>query len=338
MKKYKYTINPQISKIESNKEYIPYFSFGDHLKEYSKSLPSDIEISINIVKDFAQPSGLSQKFHFCYGSDMKDEIYYERQLALGIKGKLHIKNFLNNTEITTNNAYYKFVRVKVDNLYPPGVHLADILSINLLARGYLPVHCAAISSQNEGMLLAAPPDTGKSLTTILALKHGFHYLSEDISIVDQEYVYSNPYTSTFVHYNENENPKSFKSFFFKGIPFLYYYVNTPKTSISNIIGNFKTDEKAKIKKILFLDRGKKNEIEKINAEEALRRILIINRNEFSYYKNPVLFAYSYFNSSFNINKLMGIEEKIFRTIVDKTECFLLRANDPKEYINLVMKL
>jgi hypothetical protein len=337
MKKYKFSINPQISKIESNKEYIPYFSFGDHLKEYSESLPSDIEISINIVKDFAQPIDLLQKFHFCYGSDMKDEIYYERQLALGIKGKLHIKNLLNDVEITTNNAYYKFVRAKVDNLYPPGVHLADILSVNLLIRGYLPVHCAAISSQNEGMLLAAPPDTGKSLTTILALKRGFHYLSEDISIVDQENIYSNPYTSTFVHYNETENPKSFKSFFFK-IPFLAYYVKPSRISISNVVENFKTDEKAKIKKILILDRGKKNEIEKIDAEETLRRILIINRNEFSYHKNPVLFAYSYFNPALNINKLMRIEEKIFRSIVDKTECYLLRTNDPKEYINLVMKL
>jgi hypothetical protein len=337
--RYEYLVNPQIAKIASNKEYIHYFSYGDHLNHYSRASPSKSEISFNVVKDFPHPVGLSQKFHFTTGSDGTDEIYYERPLGLGITAKLHIKNLLRNSEITINNSYYRFIRARLDNLYPPGVHLTDILTVNLLKTGYTPVHCAAISSDGEGILLPAPPDTGKSLTSILASRHGFHFLSEDIAIADEDFVYANPQTSTFFyHINEFENSKSMKSIFFNSfykIPFLPYYLTRPAASISKIMKNFKVDEKARIKKILILDKGN-TAFEKISSEEALRRILILNRNEFSYHKNSILFAYSYFNPSFDLPRFMNAEERILRTLVNKTECFILKANDPKEYINLLM--
>jgi len=84
MKKYQYSMDPKITKIVSNTKYIPYFSFGDHFSEdYSSSSgASKIDISINIVKDFTRPDGLIQRFQNCYGSDTKDEIYFEHHLGL----------------------------------------------------------------------------------------------------------------------------------------------------------------------------------------------------------------------------------------------------------------
>src|SRR6476659_6464266 len=127
MKKYQYLISPQISKIESNREYIPYFSFGDWLKESHQSVPANIEISFNIAKDLSRSPSLIQKFQSCYASDFGDEIYYERKLGLRMRGKMHLKNILKDAEILTNSAYFKYVRIKMDNVYPPGVHLADVL-------------------------------------------------------------------------------------------------------------------------------------------------------------------------------------------------------------------
>jgi hypothetical protein len=149
-------------------------------------------------------------------------------------------------------------------------------------------------------------------------------------------VYSNPNTSTFLHYGEEDNHKGLRSWICN-IPLLEYYINPSKKSISEGIKNFTVDESAKIKRIFILDRGKESTIEKIDAEEALRRILIINRNEFSYHKNPLLFAYSYFQPCLNIDKLMKTEERILREIVEKTESFLVRTADPRQYIDLVMK-
>jgi hypothetical protein len=342
VKRYQYSIQPYIAQITCNKKYIHYFSFGDHLIEEHSSYgsnPFNINISINVVKDLTRPSGLGQKFQSCYGSDGKDEIYFERHLGLGIKAKLHIKKLLNTCHFAINNNYHRFVRFKADNVYPPGIHLSDILSVNLLERKYAPVHCAAISSQTEGILLVAPPNTGKTLTTLLALKCGFDYVSEDIAIVDEENVYANPYTSTFNHYDDESNVNNEKSIraFISKFPLLNYYVQISKSSMPaiDLIKSSKIDQKVKITTICILSRGKETKIEKIGAEEALRRVLIINRNEFSYYKNPLLLAYSYFNPTFSINHLGNIEQKILHAIINKADCFLLRSNDPNEYIKLV---
>jgi hypothetical protein len=341
MKKYQYSMDPKITKIVSNTKYIPYFSFGDHFNEdySSSSAPSSIDISINIVKDFTRPDGLIQKFQNCYGSDTKDEIYFERHLGLGIKAKLHIKKILYMSEITVNRAYHRYVRFRIDNVYPPGIHLSDILSVNLLEGGYVPVHCAAISLENEAILLIAPPNTGKTLTTILALERGFNYISEDIAVVDKENVYANPYTSTFNHYEDDTNQKKglFKSIS-HNIPLITYFVRRSKTNTAtNLLKSSKIAHKVKIKKIFILNRGLNDGIVKIEPDDALRKILIINRNEFSYHKNPILFAYSYFNPALDINKLMGVEERIFQNIIDNTDCFLLSSNEPKQYIELIMK-
>jgi hypothetical protein len=80
MKEYQYLIQPNIAQIRSNKRYIHYFSFGDHLiEEHSSSSSSSnlfsIKIAINVVKDIIRPSGPEQRFQTCYGSDRKDEIY-----------------------------------------------------------------------------------------------------------------------------------------------------------------------------------------------------------------------------------------------------------------------
>jgi hypothetical protein len=145
-------------------------------------------ISFGISENLAYPTDGLQKFHYFRGGYGKDEVYFERPVGMGINLKMQVKNLLSNPKVTVNNAYYKFVRLRIGSVFPPGVHLADILVINLLERMYTPVHCAAISLQQDGTLLFAPPDTGKTLTTFLALKRGFSYLAEDIAFVDQNYI------------------------------------------------------------------------------------------------------------------------------------------------------
>lgn len=340
MQKFQYQIKPQIASVLSNKIRIPYFSFGEYLDEYSESSSPQITISFNVQDDIVPPDHLSQKFHFCYGADEGDEIYYERPLGLGVRAKLHYKNLFGIPEITVNKSYYRFIRSRIDNAYPPGVHAADTLSVKLLQNSYLPLHCAAISFGGEGMLLAAPPDTGKSITTLLVVKKGFGFLSEDIAIVDNQNVYANPTTATFYHTEDFNSSKSFRSkyfnFFYLKIPAISYFMDPPPARIYDIMKNIKIDEKVPIGTIFVLDKGRES-IEEIRADEAFRRILIINRNEFSYHKNTLLFAYSYFNPKLNLSKLMEKEEEIIRTLTGKVKCFLIRTQDPRQYINLIAK-
>jgi hypothetical protein len=295
-------------------------------------------MSFHVRKDVLRPNDIIDKFYLYQSSDEKDELYYAKTIGLGIKIKLLLKNLLKNTELTVNKPYYRYVRVRLDNVYPPGVHLADILTVNLLERKLTPLHCAAISSQGEGSLLVAPPDTGKTVTTLLALKKGFSYLAEDIAVVDQENVYVNPYTSTFLHNKEFEGYSKFNKSLFsfsKKIPLLSSYLR-PKVSTSELLKHFKVERKARIRNIFILDRGKSS-IERIEPMEAIRRTMIINRNEFSYYKNPLLFAYSYYNPSLNLDKLMKAEAELVQAITHKSDCFLLKTLEPREYSDLISR-
>ena len=337
MQKYEYRINPRIAQVVSNKGYIPYFSFGDHLDDYAEDSQPKIRVTFNVEDDFERPPELFQKSHFFYGKEGSDRVYYERPLGFGIKLKMMVTSLLTgDPAIVVNRPYIKYVRAKIDNVYPPGVHLVDSLSLKLIEKGYLQVHCAAVSIRDEAILLVAPPDTGKSTTTLSAIKNGYHFVSEDIAFIDGEHVYANPQTGTFYHL-EAENSKSLKSLRFKlsDKPLISYFMETPNAKLSTLMKNAVVDEKVKVRYIFILDRGE-SAVEHLDSAEALRRFLIINRYEFSYHKNPLLFSYSYFNPALDINKHMRTEEKLLEAVVRKSDCYLLRSNEPKEYIKLMM--
>jgi hypothetical protein len=159
---FQYLVKPEIARIVSNKVRIPYFSFGEYLDHNTSNPESQISMNFEVQKDIPKPDNLVKKFHFFFGEDNSDEIYYERPLGMGIKAKMHCKNLNSDAHIIVNNSYYKFIRSKIDNAYPPGVHLADMLCLKLLERKYSPLHCAAISSGGKGFLLAAPPHDSTS--------------------------------------------------------------------------------------------------------------------------------------------------------------------------------
>jgi len=200
------------------------------------------------------------------------------------------------------------VKMKADNLYPPGVHLTDILTVKLLEKGFTPIHSAAFSLGTNGFLVCGPPDIGKSLTVVLALKHGYKFLSEDITVTDGRRVFTNPYTFTFLQIHGFEKASirlAFWKFIYRNFPPLSYWIKPPRILLHQRIREVNIERNAEIKSIFFLDKGKES-LKKIGSEEALMKFLSINRNEFSYHKNPLIFAYSYFNprSKLNICNLM----------------------------------
>jgi hypothetical protein len=335
------TFVPGIINIRSNLDYIPSFFLGEHLIDnYLKYPKAEINTTFQVINDFYPISTLDQKFDFCYGNNQADTVYYERPLGGKLKLKLLVENLQGTPRISVNKSYYRFVKTKMESLYPPGIHLTDITAIKLLEKDFAPVHSACLSLNNDGILLFAPPNMGKSLTTFLALKSGYNYLSEDITVVDRNCAYSCPQTTTFLPFVEERSVKL--SLFkllrsrFNVLSYLVfpYLIKEPHVDISKLSENFKSSEKANIRYICILERGEEG-IEEIDKERALRNISILNRNEFYYPMNPVLLAYSYFNQNFNLDKLMEKEKEILSAIIDKSECYILKVKEPKEYVTLL---
>jgi hypothetical protein len=329
-----YVIVPELVKIKSNVKYVQYFSLGDYL-DNAFFLPTKCLTNFEFIVDdnIVKNQKFDQKFHFFYGEKNGNAIYFERPLLIGQSAKMLVEFFDEKTRITVNNSYIKFVRLKIDNLYPAGVHLNDIVIIGLLKHGFTPLHCSCITKNNVGILISAPPDTGKSLTSFLATERGYNFISEDIAIINKETAYPT-ITSTFLHFAPKKSySHKLHEFISKLVPILAY-IHKPQLNLLDSFPNLHVQNNTPIKKICFLEKGEES-IQNISKNDAMRKLLIINRNEFSYYKNPLIFAYSYLNENLDVNELMKKEEEILRAIVNTNECFVLKSNEPKNYIKMI---
>ena len=83
----------------------------------------------------------------------------------------------NSPTVYVNNNYYRLIRFKVDNLYPPALHLMDIIMLQIINSGDIVLHGASLTrtSKSESFLIIAPPDTGKTYTTYKLLEKGYKF-------------------------------------------------------------------------------------------------------------------------------------------------------------------
>ncbi|GAI87163.1 unnamed protein product, partial [marine sediment metagenome] len=84
--------------------------------------------------------------------------------------------------------------------------------------------------------------------------------------------------------------------------------------------------KSEIKKICLLEISNKSELLKINTEQAISKLMIINRKLLPYFMERTILAASYMDDSFNLHNLMQKEEMILRSFVKKADCYILRDN------------
>ena len=82
-------------------------------------------------------------------------------------------------EISINELISKSKHVTYVNLIEP------ILRFLFLSKEYILLHSACMSPPNgQGFFLSAPPDTGKTTTVIKCVKHGYYFLSDDMTIIN----------------------------------------------------------------------------------------------------------------------------------------------------------
>ena len=81
-------------------------------------------------------------------------------------------------EVSINELISRSKHVTYVNLIEP------ILRFLFLSKEYILLHSACMSSPNgQGFFLSAPPDTGKTTTVIKCVKHGYYFLSDDMTII-----------------------------------------------------------------------------------------------------------------------------------------------------------
>lgn len=327
-------IAPDLISIKSNVDHIHYYSFGT-LYNYSNT-KTKIDLEFYVCKDIDLPKNINKKFHFYYAFDEENLIYYERPLLMGITAKLLMTETQNGFKIIVNEAYNKYVRLRLDNILPPGVHLTDLTCISLLKINFAPLYSASISLDDECVLIVGPPKSGKTILCLWAANNNFKFMSEDITIIDGEYAYSCPFTATFLHKEFAKHSPPFP--YINKVPeFLLYFLNQKKNKLNNQISNYNLQKKSKISKIIVLGKGEAG-VQKMGINESFEKILLLNRYRFSYSVNPLLLAYSYLTDFNGITNLMKLEEELIKKTINNSDTYYVTAEDSTEYPNLMNKI
>lgn len=336
---------PGLLEISSNVRNVT--GFLTPLYSIPDSEPAKISIALEVAGGMAGPPREAIPFGAVWGQPDADDVHYAARLLGPMRAQLQLRGLDDSPQIRVNPVYHRLVRLRLGNVQPPGRHLADVMAVKLLRHHYALVHAAAVAFNGQGILLVAPPATGKSLTSLRALDNGFSFLAEDIAITDGERVYGLPLTVSFAH-DIGGKELGLKGGFGRqrirlfqwlaaGLPPLSYLLPSPSLNILNLARQARIESQAPLAFIFILGRGARRLVP-LSPQEALAKLLLINRSEFSYYQNNLLLGYSYFNRWLNLGDLMQEEEEILAKAVNNAACFLCQGPQPGSFFEQIQPI
>ena len=334
---------PKLFTLVTNVDYIYHF----YLSSFMYKLLGDktkLNFSYIVKNDIEKPPELNIRFDYFWGKDGDKRLYYEHPFFGEIKLKMLVEKKGNDFNFSVDRFYYKYIKFITGRVWPSGLHLQNATTLGLSGIGFTMLYGACISKNKQGILILASTKIGKSLTALSALERGYEILAEDFLVLDSKGGYSVPLIpSCFLKYHSTRSwwKKKFYRILLKFpllqmvflylIPLSFFISPNPSKEYLDSI-NFTTG--VKIRMVCILEKGKTG-IKKLNSGKALKKIVALNRANSFYYNDSLLRAFSYFNPELNIEMISNMEEKNLSSIVNQSECYLLRAEDGKEYINLL---
>jgi len=335
---------PGVLEIISNTTKIHYFSFAEDFSDkfFDKRGNLKIEFYIKPQKYFERLEEIRKKeFLFYYSDEIKvysignNMALFQKKRILPI-GNLYANCLLqlDNIVLEVSKFYYNCFRFKIENLLPPGIVLKDLTYLLLVLNNYLPVHSSSFAiDEEEAFLVLAPPNVGKSYVVMQAVEDGFLFLSEDISIIDENgKIYPVVYTSTYVHEVSKLKYLSLLSYYLpKKIEPMGKKYRNKLLSISTVKKIFIL-EPAREKNIKFL---KRDFIYLSQRENIIAKMLTLNKDEFRIFDNKFISAYFYLTSS--IFQFSNLELNLMNNLVDSAEDVILIQSNTPEYFYQAIK-
>jgi hypothetical protein len=270
---------------------------------------------------------------------------------LGSLGAQFAINFLSErVEITINKVIAMSKHVLYVNLVEP------ILRFVLVSKGYVLLHSACIADEyGRGMLLSAPPDTGKTTTVLRCIKLGCSFLSDDMTILEktkEALCFPKPMTISSHTYNTAKTVATKKS---RGIQNMMlrslvhskkgrglmrnmgkhnvpiFTINTvgqalikpPKFKIEDLFQHVNIRERTRISNLFFLERGGE-ETRKITISEALKRAIENSDDAFLFPPYKELLQHLNIGGLDSVT-LLEAERNLLEKFISNIECTILKS-------------
>lgn len=310
-------------------------------EEFSKC---KIKLHINVKKDsevfpdeYEKTKG---KFHYFSANPGEKVIYYERNYFFGARLRYMIKVKKNEIKVVVGKTYFKKVHHRIMNLHSLGYILTDLVSGLLLFNGYATLHCSAVNltENNRSIILFAPPNTGKTLSSMMLCKnYNANFIAEDFAITDGVNIWAVPWTSTFRLYDEVNESKTEKIInkATSLVPALELIKITKNQAIDTYIDSDRILMKSKATDVVVLERGD-SDVSTDNSD-AFRKLLTLNRYEFNYHKAPMMVVLSYFNPEFCQDQMYKCEKRIISKLLENTKYMCVTDMNAMNYSDIVYR-
>ena len=224
------------------------------------------------------------------------------------------------TTIATAIPFFGIVTIRAKAVQILSRMVRLVMTLKLLGRGFAPFHASSVANDGDAFVFFGYSWMGKSTIVGELVRAGFHFMSDDYSIIDSRgrvYCYPDwhaPHTSGF------------------DLPILKY-LRAPAAAFHKTRDRIPwVVREADLDSVFLLERGP-DEIVPIDRDEAARRISLISLEELSRLWNSplsqVVSHYAYFNPNFNLGRLAELHKSMARSLVDRAkQCNVIRSRSP----------
>jgi dolichol-phosphate mannosyltransferase len=144
----------------------------------TKKLPRQASLIVNVKSDIGKNTGLFHIHRRIIDDDYVTENKINYTEHFGPFGSQFSINFSSPIVVTVNGLIARSRHVLYVNLVEP------LLRFLIISTGHALLHSACIATSNQNsVLLSAPPDTGKTTTVIKCIRKGLGFLSDDMTII-----------------------------------------------------------------------------------------------------------------------------------------------------------
>lgn len=276
---------------------------------------------------------------------------------LGSAGAQFSIDFGNRIEVVVNKMISKSKHVLYVNLVEP------LLRFLFISRGYILLHSACLDKNGSGLLMSAPPDTGKTTTVLKCVKNGFSFLSDDMTIIrlpNEALCFPKPMTisshtfKTAVSVSNSRDTdwnmrirslvhsKTGRTFMHKlaklNVPI--FTINTvgqsivrpPKYGIHSILKDANIKNNTTVDNLFFLKR-EGNEFTELDTDVALDLAIENSDDAFIFPPYAELLKYIAINGK-TAFELLGVEKKLLHSFLSGISCHMVKS-ETRGWFNMI---
>ena len=262
-------------------------------------------------------------------------------------------------EVTINKLISNSKHVLYVNLVEP------LLRFLFISMGFILLHSACLDKNASGLLMSAPPDTGKTTTVLKCVKKGYSFLSDDMTIIrlpNEALCFPKPMTisshtfKTAVSVSNSRDTdrslrlrslvhsKTGRAFMHKlaklNVPI--FTINTigqsivrpPKYSIISILQDAKIKKDTKVDNLYFLKR-EGNEFIQLDTTTALNLAVENSDDAFIFPPYAELLKYISINGKTAI-ELLEEEKKLLNSFLSGISCYMVKS-ETRDWFNMISK-